>query len=430
MSSKSRETGKYSQVVTIDGPAGTGKSQTAKQLARRLGVPCLDSGAVYRAIVLALQRAGITDVTDPGIPTLLSANPVSAVSRENRFQVFIGDEDVSELIRSEALGQAASRFATHGAVRYSVGELCRRFAADRGCVSEGRDLGSAVFPDAGLKIYLIASLDVRMKRRFKQLQAAGGTDSIEEVRAEMIERDDRDCNREIAPLCFPEGAIRIDTTYLSFEDQVEAIASLYYGGGRRRGSRFFRGVQFTTRLFFKGILGARIRGLANMPIGGAIVASNHVSNTDPPLLGCIVPGAIAFMAKEELFRNRFQRWLITSLYAIPIRRGRVDRTALKACMTQLNQAMPLIMFPQGTRVKEGSTGKIHTGVAWLARKTQVPVVPTRIRSNGLWRSFLRKDPIQVTFGEPIPPSPIESGRDDQDQAIRIMAAITRLSENS
>jgi cytidylate kinase len=427
MISDMNEISNFRHVITIDGPAGTGKSVTARQVARQLDLIYLDSGALYRTLVLALKQSGITEPSDSRIADCLERSIVSAKPAGNDFPVFIDNVDVSDQIRGEELSQVASRFATNGKVRNRVGELCRQIAADHGCVAEGRDLGSAVFPDADLKIYLTAALDERAKRRHRQLEASGTAFDLEQVRAEMKERDSRDRHREIAPLCFPQGGIRLDTTHLTFDEQVTSIVELYEGRGRLKGSRFFQGVQQFSRFMFQVVFGARIHHVENMPCGGVIVASNHISNIDPPLLGCQVPGAIAFMAKEELFRGAFLRWLISSLYAIPIRRGRIDRTALRACLTELNRAMPLIMFPQGTRVKEGATGKVHSGVAWLSRKAQVPVVPTRIRSNGLWKSILRISPIEVILGEAIPPPPKKSGKEDLEHSIRIMSAIESLT---
>ncbi len=411
------------KIITIDGPAGTGKSVTAKDLSQRLNLMYLDSGALYRTVVLAVLRSGITDPDDPALVDFLGKLEIGAHPEPDIFRVFIGQEDVSDQIRAEKVSQNASRFATNSHVRAFVNEHCHRIAASYNCIAEGRDLGSAVFPDANLKIYLTASLEERTRRRFRQLTEAGSEVTLEFVRAQMVERDSRDKNRPVAPLCFPPGGIRIDSTFLDYEQQIQAITELYKNDGYNGGSRFYRFIQFCSKAWFKGIFGVRVSGVERIPPGGIIVACNHISNIDPPLIGGLMPCMIAFMAKEELFRARFQSALITSLCAIPIRRGKMDRKALRACLTILNEAKPLLMFPQGTRVKAGDKYKAHTGVAWLSRKAQVPVVPTRIISNGLLKSFLRLDRIHVIFGDPVSSVFEEPDLSDLDYARQVMEAI-------
>ena len=416
-----------SNVITIDGPAGTGKSVTAKDISKRLNLVYLDSGALYRTVALAIQRSGITDPDDPALSELISHLEIKTEPTPAQFRVFIAEEEVTDQIRHEKVSQNASRFATNADVRALVNLHCRRIAAEYGCVAEGRDMGSAVFHDAELKIFLTASLDERARRRHLQLLASNSEATLDYVKEQMIERDLRDQTREIAPLCFPEDGVRVDTTYLSYDQQIKTILDLYRSGGRIRGSRFYRFIQKFSKIWFVGILGARITGLEQIPRGASIVASNHSSNTDPPLIGGIMPCAIAFMAKEELFRPRFQGTLISNLCAIPIRRGKVDRTALRACLKSIHQAIPLLMFPQGTRVKTGASSKAHTGVAWLARKAQVPVVPARIISSGSWKSFLRISPIEVVFGQPLTPAAEDARGEDSAFTGRVMDAIHSLS---
>ena len=206
-------------IVTIDGPSGTGKGTVADLLARRLGWHCLDSGALYRVLGLAAQRRGL----DLGEAEALAplASSMGGSFRDNR--VYLDGEDVSDAIRTEAAGNAASRVAAHGVVRERLLDWQRRAARSPGLVADGRDMGSVVFPDAPLKIFLTASAEERARRRYKQLKQKGLDVSLPQLVTEIRERDERDSNRSVAPLKAPEGALRVDTTSLSIEEVLDRV---------------------------------------------------------------------------------------------------------------------------------------------------------------------------------------------------------------
>jgi len=417
------------RMVTIDGPAGTGKSVTARALAERLGLVYLDSGALYRAIALAAEAAGIAGPDDERMAAFLRELPVEASTEGGTFRVQIGERDVSAELRDQQLGQRASRFATDQAVRDRVGEVLRRAAGELPSVAEGRDMGSTVFPDADLRIYLTASLEERARRRTRQLRVRGQEADERSVSREIAERDFRDRTREASPLRQPPGAIRLDTTQLALEEQIDLIISLYRGRGRLRGTRFYRAVRYLARVILGGILGARLEGEERIPKGAYLAAGNHQSYLDPPLLGCLLPGAVGFMAKEELFSVPILGSVIRRLQAIPVRRGAIDRRALRESLALLGRAVPLVIFPQGTRVRDASARPPHAGVAWLARRGHVPVTPVRIESGGLLASLIRRRPIRVVCGPPLEYGPEETHDGDRRFAGAVMDAIERLGEN-
>lgn len=199
------------RIITIDGPSGTGKSTIARELARALGFDFLDTGALYRGAALAIDQAGI-DFKDGAA----CAQAVQAVRLELKNGVLSLDgRDIREAIRENRVSELSSKAAVHSEVRAALLELQRSFGRTHDTVAEGRDTGSVVFPQADLKLYLDASSAERAKRRQLELKVKGVEISLEQVKREIEERDERDRNRKTSPLCIPEGAIVVDTTHLT-----------------------------------------------------------------------------------------------------------------------------------------------------------------------------------------------------------------------
>jgi cytidylate kinase len=210
-------------VITIDGPAGSGKSTTARLVASRLGYAYLDTGAMYRAMTVKALRKGI----DPGDEDLLARmareTDVTVETRPDGTRVILDGEDVTDKLRSADVTRASSPVSAVKAVRERMVELQRRVGAAGGIVAEGRDMGSVVFPEADLKVYLDAGVLCRAARRKKEMEAAGLAADLEEVRQDILARDKRDSSREHSPLVIPEGAVIIDTTDLTIEGQVGRV---------------------------------------------------------------------------------------------------------------------------------------------------------------------------------------------------------------
>lgn len=216
-------------IVAIDGPAGSGKSTTARQVAQRLGGLYLDTGAMYRAIGLAFLDQGVpfTDAAAADlVPTLeveLDPHPDTSA-----LTVRLNGDDVTERIRTGPAAQAASRAASLGPVRQAMLGAQRAVAADwtshgRAVVAEGRDMGSVVFPDAPVKFFLTADIEARAQRRAADLAASGDAVDVEQVRREIAQRDRRDADRALAPLRAAPDATVLDTTALTPEEQVERV---------------------------------------------------------------------------------------------------------------------------------------------------------------------------------------------------------------
>lgn len=212
--------------VAIDGPAGAGKSSVARQVAAELGFLYVDTGALYRSIALHMLRCGV-DLSDAAAVTAELHNiQLSLVLERGEQCVVLSGEDVSDLIRSQEVSQAASRVAEMAQVRDFLLQLQRDTARKQNVLMDGRDIGTVVLPDAQVKIFLTATAQERALRRFKQLQERGEIASFEAILREIQERDLRDENREIAPLRPAEDAVILDTTGMDLKDVLSKLKEM------------------------------------------------------------------------------------------------------------------------------------------------------------------------------------------------------------
>ena len=206
-------------IVTIDGPAGAGKSTAAKALARRLGFEFLDTGAMYRAVALAALRSDVRLDDEAGLQALLSGLNLEMPAG----QVLLDGEDIAGLIRTPEIAQGSSVVAVSAVVRPKLAALQRQIAAGRDMVCEGRDQGTVVFRDAGCKFYLTADPEERLKRRVRELEARGVRIDLGQARREQAERDARDAGRALAPLRPAEDAVVLDSTRLTLDQVVDQM---------------------------------------------------------------------------------------------------------------------------------------------------------------------------------------------------------------
>ena len=213
-------------VLTIDGPSGSGKGTVAQMMAKDLGWHYLDSGALYRVLAKACTKHGVELSDESSVSTLAKNLDVVFLFKNGELEVLLEGQNVSTLIRSEQTGNAASKVAALPLVRSALLERQHHFRQLPGLVTDGRDMGTVVFPDAPYKIFLNASAEVRAQRRHKQLKEKGLGSKISDLINEISERDERDRNRRVAPLRPATDAIQLDSTSLGIEnvfDRVRAI---------------------------------------------------------------------------------------------------------------------------------------------------------------------------------------------------------------
>ena len=208
-------------IIAIDGPSGAGKSTLAKRLAKELGFIYVDTGAMYRALALKVLREGVDLADDASMARLIGSTTIDLRQVEGALQVLLDGADVAAEIRTPQVSQMASKASALGAVRARLLELQRDMARRGSIVAEGRDIGTVVFPQAEVKIFLQASAAERARRRFAELQGAGQSVDLTETLREIEERDKRDSERDLAPLLQADDALMIDSS--SFDvDQVTA----------------------------------------------------------------------------------------------------------------------------------------------------------------------------------------------------------------
>ena len=212
-------------IIAIDGPAGSGKSTTAKLVAEKMNYLYIDTGAMYRAVTYMAMEKNILEDTQ-AIVDLLQKSNLNLSYENSETRVFIGDEEVTEQIRSKEVNDQVSYISTIAGVRRQLVQLQQHMGNEGGVVMEGRDIGTVVYPHAELKIFMVAALDTRAERRLREFEIKGKHPSFTDVKDNLAKRDNIDSSRTLNPLVKAEGAVEVDTTHLTIEEQVDFIVKL------------------------------------------------------------------------------------------------------------------------------------------------------------------------------------------------------------
>ena len=212
--------------IAIDGPAGAGKSTIARRVAKELSFIYVDTGAMYRAIALFHLREQINTDSEEKVKEALERINISIAYENGEPQVLLNGENVSGQIRTEEVGNMASKISAISCVREKLLDLQRELAQKNDVVMDGRDIGTRILPEAQLKIYLTASADARAQRRYKELMEKGVVCSLEEIKQDIMKRDEQDMNRAIAPLTQAKDAVYLDSSDMTIDEVTEKIKSL------------------------------------------------------------------------------------------------------------------------------------------------------------------------------------------------------------
>ena len=212
--------------VAVDGPAGSGKSTVAKEIAKALGILYIDTGAMYRTVGMACLKKGIDPADEGAVVASLDDLDMKIFPEAGGQRILLDGEDITSRIRTEEIGKAASSVAAYQKVREKLVEIQQGLAKEQSVMMDGRDIGTKVLPDAEVKIYLDASVEERAKRRVGELEAQGKTADLEIIREEIAHRDYQDMHRENSPLCRAEDAVNVDTTGLDIPAVTEKLLAL------------------------------------------------------------------------------------------------------------------------------------------------------------------------------------------------------------
>ena len=400
--------------IAIDGPAGAGKSTIAKAVAKDLGIIYLDTGAMYRATAyLALQK-GIDPKDEQKVSEMLEDLKMDIVYKDGDQRIIVNGIDATPYLREHYMSKAASDISALPCVRYKMVDLQRDFASKNDVVLDGRDIGTFVLPNANCKFFLTASPEERAQRRMKDLEEKGEKVDYQTLLSDIIQRDYNDSHREVAPLKQADDADFVDTTQMSVEDVVAHVKEVvhiktknansteqnaektstiipssemdkktlariktYYKPEKR--FTFYRFLRVMERPIQMLVWPTKVIGAENVKkVKGALFTCNHYSKMDS-----MIPYFVLFkkeahaLAKYELFTNPVAGWFLHKMGAIPVRRGEADIEAVKQVLRVLKDGKQLLIFPEGTRNKEGTQqmAEFKTGTARFAIKAKVPVVP-------------------------------------------------------
>lgn len=401
-------------IITIDGPAGTGKSTIAKKLSEKLGFLFFDTGAMYRSFAwLILQKKINPYDSDKVEEALADFDFQIGYDEKGEKKYSVNKNDVTKIIRSKEITSIVSPISSYQAVREKMVQIQREIAVNGNAVFEGRDMGTVVFPQAGLKIFLTATPEVRADRRYLDLVAKFPDEAPsfkkEEILKEIEERDLLDSTRPISPLKKADDAHLIDTSQLSIDEVIDAIIRIYEEKTvpQKKKMRFF---YFLVLMLAKAFLvifhRISVYGREHFTPGPALIAANHASFLDPMAIAVASPQEIHFLARDTLFHIPLFGRLIRYLNSHPVARGVNDIKLFKEIGKIVDSGEKVLLFPEGLRTETGELSPLRPGLGFLAWRAKCAVLPVYVhgtydawsRHRKLPRLFVK---VVCVFGSPI-----------------------------
>lgn len=414
--------------VAIDGPVGAGKSSVADGVAQELGILHLDTGAMYRAFAWQALREGV-DTSDAQALCELTKRSLPHVEySEGRQRTFIGDTDVTDLIRTPEVSMAASSVSKVPGVRAAMVARQQELAAKQSMLLDGRDIGTRVLPNATIKFYLTATPEIRAKRRFDEQQAKGDQTPYEDVLRDVLKRDEQDMTRKADPLRPAQDAQIIDSSYMGREQVIRDLVRRVRmkQGVRPRGEEkctlMYQAAKVFSAFMFRTLMPITYHGLENLQMDAPyILIGNHKSMMDPLAVAWhCYRYQVRFLGKRELTKNPFARWMFHNMLMIPVDRHNMDMSAIRQCLSTLKNGHVLGIFPEGTRYKEGVMEDLESGVSMIAMMGKVPLLPVLIAPR--LRPFHHS---HVYVGTPLYLNELMKGGVNKEAGEKVLALITQ-----
>lgn len=415
-------------IVAIDGPAGVGKGTIANLIAEKFGFLNVDTGAMYRAISYYLIKNNISLEDTEEVKKALKSIEIDIEFSDNEQVLYLNGEKLISELRTKEVNSIVSQVSHIPEVRTAMVELQRKIAIGKNMVMDGRDIGTNVFPNANVKIFLDATPEERANRRMKQNKENGIDIPYEEVLENIKFRDHNDRTSEVAPLKKADDAILIDCTELSLEELSNKVYGIIEEKMKEENTitteerlpkkktviqefdkqdeslwmKFQRRfIWHTLRGFYKIFYRLEVKGLENIPEEGAfIVCGNHVDFMKVPVIVIYATRKINFIGKAELFKNPFLARLGKLFDVIPVKRGKQDVDSMKNSLRVLARGEGLGLFPEGTRNGLAKKVKVKNGAAFMALRTGKPIVPVGIK--------VSRAKIIVNYGAPLDYSKYQS----------------------
>lgn len=397
-------------IIAIDGPAGAGKSTVAKKVAKKLKIDYIDSGAIYRAI------------TFKGLEEKIDLNNKSAVIEltkkikielKSKKRVFVDNKEVTKEIRTPRIDQNISAVAKNEGVREQVVKLLQELSASGGVIMEGRDITTVVLPHADVKFYLDANVDTRANRRYKELLDRGEKDiALHQIQREIEYRDNQDKTRPTGPLIRTNDAIYIDTSNLTINEVVDTIIRKIKAFKKQNWqNKLYLILYLPAKFLFKILFNFRVIGQENIPLtGGVLIASNHQSYADPPVIGSALPRQAYFVGKEQLFNHFFLGWFLRKMQVFPIKRTGVNPQIFRDVWNLLEEGKVVVLFPEGQRSFDGKLQPAKPGIGMMICKAiekcpQIKLIPSKILGTDKvlprGAKWIKLHNVEVRFGKPI-----------------------------